>query len=152
MAIGRLRPSSWHSAAIASLRAFLAGRAMNGTSFRAYVEYVRAPTLKRGDIVIRTTLASTRSPASAKLSKHAVPSCSTCRQPRPQPDRTILLETQGAAAQGGSSFNRQLMGGRLVPRRFLAKRMRRIPHQCRIWSHKMSVTRDVGHTRWSTLS
>lgn len=42
---------------------------MNGTAFLAYVEQVLAPTLKPGDIVVRTTCLPTNPSRSATLSK-----------------------------------------------------------------------------------
>lgn len=40
---------------------FVLEGAMTGETFRAYVEQILAPTLKRGDIVFRTTFPFTRS-------------------------------------------------------------------------------------------
>jgi DDE superfamily endonuclease len=118
---------------------FLVDGPMNGTTFLAYLEDVRPSSAVTSSSSI--TSVSTRSPASAKPSKHAAPPCSICAvQPRPQPDRAILLGTQGAAAQGGGSDNRHVVGRhRLVPHRLLAARVRDLPHQFRIQPKRHST-------------
>jgi hypothetical protein len=74
---------------------------INGESFLAYVEQILVPALKPGDIVIIDNLGSQgkdRPPRYPGRRRKAV--LPTALQPRPQPDRASLCQTQDPASKG----------------------------------------------------
>jgi hypothetical protein len=93
--------------------------AINGELFLAYVEQVLVPTLKPGDVVIMDNLrvhkmAGVREAIEGGRREAAVHSA---LQPRLEPNRTGILQAQGAATSQGDPHRRGVMEGTGRPMR-----------------------------------
>ena len=91
--------------------------AIDGESFRAYIDQILVPTLHSGDIVIADNLGGpTRSPASSGPSRppggHTLVLATL--QPGPQSHRALLREAQGPRSHRSLSQHRDALA---VPRR-----------------------------------
>ena len=111
---------------------------MTGTAFCAYVEQFLAPALAPGDVVVLDNLAAhkvTRRPPSNRSGR--------CHDPlpaavfaRPQPDRAVLRQAQGAAASGGrADQGRALANDRPPSRNLPARRVRQLSPPLWLWFH-----------------
>ncbi len=85
---------------------------MNGQSFLAYVEQILAPTLKHGDIVIMDNVSvhKVAGVREAIEARGAIPFLPPALQSRPQPNRAILLQTQGDPPKGGRQVRSSTYG------------------------------------------
>ena len=97
---------------------------INGELFRLYVETVLSPTLSPGDVVVPPDL-----PAAL--------------QPRPQPHRAGVRQTQAPCPKGPAAPSRNhLAQGRPAPRALHPCRMRKLPAQRRLW-FRVSESRSM---------
>jgi hypothetical protein len=107
---------------------------INGETFRAWVEQFLAPELKPGDIVILDNLPSHKVEGVRTAIENAgarllsLPSYS-----RSQPDRAVVRQTQGPAAQSRSAnLRRPHPGHRKRARNLHPRRMRKLSRKLRI--------------------
>jgi hypothetical protein len=86
---------------------------MTGAAFRAYIEQALAPALKPGDVVVMDNLApQSRRPCQGDRRGRGQRPLPAALQSRPQPDRAVLRQTRGAAAQSRRPHQRGVMDRR----------------------------------------
>src|SRR5206468_2386509 len=109
--------------------------AINGETFRAYIEQFLVPTLAPGDIVIMDNLSSHKvaGVGQAIRSHRRNTALPAALQPGSQPDRAVLRQAQGHTSQSRGQDNRHsLYRPRHSPYRMPRHRMRKLPRQRRI--------------------
>jgi DDE superfamily endonuclease len=111
--------------------------AMTGDSFRSYIAQVLGPTLRRGDIIVmdnvplHLTQGSTPGVGEAGRVGADVPRL----QSGPQSDRAGNRQVEGTPTQTGTALATAFGGGSSRwPATVHARRVRRLPASCRIWS------------------
>ncbi len=108
---------------------------INRNAFEIYVAKVLVPELKPGDIVVMDNLSSHKGPAIRAMIAAAGASLlvSAALQPRLQPDRKSLLETQSASAKGRRADCQWPLGRHRPSHRSLhAARMRKLLRRRRL--------------------
>jgi transposase len=109
---------------------------INGELFLLYIKRVLAPTLSPGDIVVLDNLGSHKGKAAraAVRAKGAHLLFLPPYSPDLKPYRTGLRKAQTPDAQGPAPRCRNnLAKGRPTPRTLQPQRMRKLPHERRIW-------------------
>jgi hypothetical protein len=115
--------------------------AMNGETFRAYIEQFLAPTLAHGDIVIMDNLSSHKvTGVREAIEARGASLIYRTLLARSQPNRTGLRQAQGVAAQGCPAHPREpLDRHRGISLGFPAQRMRKLSHSRRLSTVSLKV-------------
>ena len=109
--------------------------AMDGPAFRAYVEKVLVPELRKGDVVVMDNLPAHKVAGIREAIRAAGAGVLSLPpySPRPEPDRAALRKAQGAAPKSRRQDQGRLVAHPRHPaRRLQHGRMPERPHQLRL--------------------